>query len=705
MNYRVYRGGLTCILIISLFNCKLKTPSERVENNTQEFVVPIPDVSYPLPVVDNIINNCKVDKKRSIKDNPVVYLLRGINNIWRGTTVDYQDSACEFGPWKDDYLPGNPIVDSINWKENIRYCIEVTNNRTEDEAILAYLDDVRSKFYSVTDGFGPLTEAYVNFSGAYVDLPEIKVAQVLEDQHYQSVYNNNSIYAGDTASQFGSVVKFVLDFKNTCSSTSAPKSLFATPRPWRMNDVGEVNFLGTTYDTITHKPTYHGVNSLGQKSFKIFDKYECSVKVVPGLMCSRKDHRNIYDDGNPTDKDLYSNMTTNIRTDNGYPSGHTNAGALISLAYAYAFPERFSELVYRGAQLGEDRIVAGMHSPVDVMGGKIMALTIACAALNRPEVEKDGDTAIQTLNHYFGTKADSAGMSLYNYAHRVIDNPTGYIKGENINVEVFNNNIYDDKNALKRLYRERLTYGFTPDKDKVGQKPIVPKGAEVILKSRFPYLTDNQRRTVLYTTEIPSGYKLLDKTNGWGRIDLLTAADGYGSFIGNVHVKMDATVGGYSALDSWGNNIDGNGSLLKSGNGKLILSGINSYTGGTTVEEGTLVTVSDSALGTGDVLIKNKGILEVENQLSVSGNYKQTDGKLLIHVSLDSLVALNVSGKVLLENGSLEIKFGKHVKPKAGDKFAIIQADKIKGDFNRVSAEEYRVACEKLNNTVYLVIE
>jgi hypothetical protein len=77
-----------------------------------------------------------------------------------------------------------------------------------------------------------------------------------------------------------------------------------------------------------------------------------------------------------------------------------------------------------------------------------------------------------------------------------------------------------------------MTYGFTQDTTKANEEPIVPKGAEVILKSRFPYLSDMQRRAVLYTTEIPSGYKILDKTNGWGRIDLLAAADGYGSFIG-----------------------------------------------------------------------------------------------------------------------------------------------------------------------------
>ncbi|ECG7484598.1 ShdA, partial [Salmonella enterica subsp. enterica serovar Monschaui] len=49
------------------------------------------------------------------------------------------------------------------------------------------------------------------------------------------------------------------------------------------------------------------------------------------------------------------------------------------------------------------------------------------------------------------------------------------------------------------------------------------------------------------------------------------------------------------------NNIGGTGSVVKSGDETLTLSGANSYTGGTTISGGTLVATSVDALGSGDV--------------------------------------------------------------------------------------------------------
>ncbi len=705
MRYFNTKTIVAFVIVINSFGCKNQNCTNQSENADNEFIVELPQVSYPLPIVDHIANNCDMQKKRSLKDNPAAYILQGINDVWKGTTDAYQNSSTINGPGINDYIKGNPIIDSVIWKENIQYCIKVTNNRTTDETILAYLDDVRSKYYSVIDGFGPLTEDYVKNSGAYVTLPSIPTNLILNDTHFQSTYNNGSIYSGFENSTLGAVVKLAKNFQQTCSSTNAPKYLFSTPRPWRMNNTGAIKFLGTTYDTVSHKPTYNCKYYDGKDTFKIFDKYESDVKVVPGLRCSRKNHQDIYDDNNPSPNDLYTNITENIRTDNAFPSGHTNAGTLISLAYAYAFPERFTELVFRGAQLGENRIVAGMHSPVDVIGGKTMALAVVCAALNQPETAKNAEAALQSTLDFFGAKADSANMSLYDYAHRKVENPTGYTIGANVNIEVFNNNIYDNKTKAKKIYRERLTYGFTQDKEKSGQKPVVPKGAEAILKSRFPYLTDNQRRAVLYTTEIASGYKIIDKTNGWGRIDLVTAADGYGSFIGNVNVNMDASLGRFNAQDSWGNDIDGSGCLIKNGTGKLILTGNNTYNGGTIINEGTLATTSNNALGFGNVSINEQGTLEVYQPLNIKGKFTQTNGTVLVHIISDSATYIKVNKQVSLQNSTLVVVFDEKNQPKTGDRIPIIQGDEILGDFENVTAKGYQCICEKIDNTIYLMIE
>ncbi|MEY6222203.1 autotransporter-associated beta strand repeat-containing protein, partial [Salmonella enterica subsp. enterica serovar Corvallis] len=49
------------------------------------------------------------------------------------------------------------------------------------------------------------------------------------------------------------------------------------------------------------------------------------------------------------------------------------------------------------------------------------------------------------------------------------------------------------------------------------------------------------------------------------------------------------------------NNIGGTGRVEKSGDETLTLSGSNTYTGGTTINDGTLIATSVDALGSGDV--------------------------------------------------------------------------------------------------------
>ncbi|EDQ6551603.1 autotransporter outer membrane beta-barrel domain-containing protein [Salmonella enterica subsp. enterica] len=63
------------------------------------------------------------------------------------------------------------------------------------------------------------------------------------------------------------------------------------------------------------------------------------------------------------------------------------------------------------------------------------------------------------------------------------------------------------------------------------------------------------------------------------------------------------------------NNIGGTGSVVKSGDGALTLSGANSYTGGTLISDGTLVASNVEALGSGD--IDNYASL----QLNASGQF------------------------------------------------------------------------------------
>ncbi|EAO2754528.1 TPA: fibronectin-binding autotransporter adhesin ShdA [Salmonella enterica] len=75
------------------------------------------------------------------------------------------------------------------------------------------------------------------------------------------------------------------------------------------------------------------------------------------------------------------------------------------------------------------------------------------------------------------------------------------------------------------------------------------------------------------------------------------------------------------------NNVTGEGQIVKSGSDELIVTGDNSYSGGTTISDGTLIADHADSLGTGAVA--NSGVLQVgegelENTLSGSGSLVKT---------------------------------------------------------------------------------
>lgn len=673
------------------------------EGVQHEFIVELPKVSEPLPAVDYISRND--GNGRFYRDtNPVDYALKGINNIWQGTTETWQTTAGDYsrdvdgykagdGPGPDDYLPaGTEIKDAETWKANIQYVVKVTSTRTKKQEYYAFLDDIRCKNYSVIDGFGPLTEDYAKNSGAYASFNPILITDVTENKRYKPD-NNDSFteYGGKKDSTLGKMVSLASLFRDYYASTSGPKYVFATPRPWRMNDDGGIEFLGVE----TFSDVVDGSSADRELIEKRIDSYNSNVKLIPGLYCARRAHSS-----SKEKKGLYSADTENRRKDNGYPSGHTNAGVLSSLAYAYMLPERFAENVMRGSDLGENRIIAGMHSPVDVIGGRIQALMVAAAALNHNQ--DTAEAAYEQAFSYFGQKAEAEGMNLYDYAHRNVTEGS-FVKADGtMNVDVFNNNWFSNHEALKETYKFRLTYGL-PQNGTKGLEPIVPKGAEALLKTRQPYLTDAQRRAVLYTTSLDSGYPLLDSTNGWGRLNLVEASDGYGAFLGDVTVNMDAAKGRFNAHDWWRNDISGQGKLTKKGSGILTLTGNNSYSGGTVLAEGTLEAQSSQAFGIGDVYATGGTLaVDAEGALELS-NLVMDAGTLSVGMDAD-VTQVEISGGAYLEGVDLKLDFSGYELSAPAD-FTLIHADNINGTFKNITADGYSVTLKYKKGNVIAHVE
>jgi len=582
---------------------------------------PLPNA---LAFVDFAHTNQRGDARyATLETNAGVRLLAGFLDIWepRSRLVDAgvtADAAQGFpGIKASDWtgLPGDAtdgrVKNAAVHQENIDFVVRTTVARTPEQAAAAYLDDRRGKNYSATDGLGPLTQAWRTAAQQTTTINE--VAPDATTVKYDDRGNNTGV-AGAANPTFGNAIAFVRSMGEN-ASTEPTKRFFKYARPWR---------------------------------------WSSDVRVVPELEPAK---------------------STSPATDGGYPSGHTAESVRNAIAMAYLVPERFQEMIARGVELGESRIVAGMHSPLDVISGRMLGQASAVG------------------NIY---AADSTTRRLaYDEARRVLMQAVGATSHEEFLAKAHAQPLAQDRFAdpatNQREYRRRLTFDFKQIAA-TDAPAVVPKGAEVILETRLPYLSAEQRRVVLKTTALPSGFPIMDDAEGFGRLNLLAAGDGYGAFNGDVTVSMDANAGGFNARDIWRNDIAGVGRLSKQGSGELGLAGANAYSGGTLIEAGALRAASAAALGTGAVYI-NAGSLvtDASDAVKVASTYTQlAAGTLHARLGKNEAGQLAVAGDAALA-GTLAVSFREDFAPSAGQTLTVLNAGAVHGTFANVEVAGFTV--------------
>ncbi|WP_305784192.1 phosphatase PAP2 family protein [Symbioplanes lichenis] len=491
----------------------------------------LPAAAASLPFVADYRSN--VTANLTAETNAAVRVLSGMQRVWRtGATWDT-----------------GTVLDPATLHASMRYVTRVTKTRTRAQADRAFVQDRQHQSYAAIAGLGALAAPYKSIAQAVTGIttaPATTPATKIDDAVPAGAPAGSALGAGSPDSPLGQVVTLVNTVRGPYASGNPSKAAYQYPRPWRMTAGSEVVDTGA-------------VDAFG------YPVYDSPVQVVPTLLRQR---------------------STTPADDGGFPSGHTNAFHLAALAFAYAIPERFQQLVTAAFDLSDTRIVAGMHSPVDVIGGRILATALAAATLADPA---NGALKAAARRQAIDVLLPAAGKGPDEYA---------------------------DRRANRRIVEPRLTYGL-PRTGRRDAPMVVPQGAEVLLETLFPYLSPAQRREVLRTTAVPSGYPLLDGPELWGRLDLFAAADGYGAFDHDVTVTMDVA-------GTWRNDITGRGRLVKRGTGTLTLTGATTYRGGTLLQAGTLVAAT---LGTGDVTVTG-GTLQPAGTLRVHGDYRQRGGAL-----------------------------------------------------------------------------
>ena len=224
--------------------------------------------------------------------------------------------------------------------------------------------------------------------------------------------------------------------------------------------------------------------------------------------------------------------------DGAFVSGHTNLAYNQALGLAFLVPQQYQGLLARAADLGNNRILAGMHSPLDVIGGRIEATAIVATNIYNALYDANGNpldwtnpanaAAYAVYQAYTQTQkylAQSCGTSVEDCIERAHAHADHDHRGER-EPEDFN---LDPDDA--RGYSYRMTYGLSLAST-AHSPESVPVQAQVLLLTRYPYLTDQQRTQILQDTALPSGFALLggNSWDGWGRLNLYAAVKGYDSF-------------------------------------------------------------------------------------------------------------------------------------------------------------------------------
>jgi len=259
---------------------------------------------------------------------------------------------------------------------------------------------------------------------------------------------------------------------------------------------------------------------------------------VPGIGTAPRPYRLSTDVNVPTQLWQIINGT-NPYADGAFISGHTNLAYNQALGLAFLVPQQYKGLLARAADLGNNRILAGMHSPLDVIGGRIEATAIVATNIYNALYDANGNRLDWT------NPANTAAYAIYQaytQTQKYLAQSCGTgsveecIEKTEAKADHDRRGDRDDDDCNldsddSRGYTYRMTYGLALA-NAAYSRGTMPVQAQVLLLTRFPYLTDEQRTEILRDTALPSGFALLDGNtwDGWGRLNLYAAVKGYGSF-------------------------------------------------------------------------------------------------------------------------------------------------------------------------------
>jgi len=217
-----------------------------------------------------------------------------------------------------------------------------------------------------------------------------------------------------------------------------------------------------------------------------------------------------------------SGPVQNLVKSPAFPSGHTTYGYTESLLLALLVPQRYPEMVTRGAEYGNDRIILGAHYAMDVIGGRTLAsYDLAHLLANDPAYVGQKEGKVTIADYQVALKAAKKDLK------KALTTACG---GKLWTCAKEDTSRFASLPADEAFYESTQTYGLPVVYPAIAAKTedvgVEAPEAGYLLTAAFPYLSLKQADAILTETEGPGG-GFLDNGSDFGvysRIDLFKAA-------------------------------------------------------------------------------------------------------------------------------------------------------------------------------------
>jgi hypothetical protein len=310
-------------------------------------------------------------------------------------------------------------------------------------------------------------------------------------------------------------------------STEEAKTHYSYPRPYLRSDTSST-------DNSCAVGTYNAASLRANREGKSYAEADGNLKIE--RLANQTDNTGKYASAGTSLGAGYSSFCGS----GSFPSGHTTAAYLGDITLATLLPELAPSILARASEQGNNRIVLGVHYPLDIIGGRMDGEVGVAARWSDPLYRRNViEPAREELTRYL--EKECGGTLAECIAHQTPyeDNPYNgaAIPGGT------SQTVTNESSAVS-VYAERLTYNF-PKSGTTGLAASVPANAANLLLTTYPTLTAAQRTEVLAQTEIESGYPL-DQSTGegsWQRLNLAAAMSAKVELETNGTVHVAATAG------------------------------------------------------------------------------------------------------------------------------------------------------------------